>query len=132
MEHRVAEDEVEGVVGERQLGRLAADGLHLDPQLLRRGGEGREHAGGDVGRDRTLEHARLEQVEREVAGAGPDLEPAPEVLVARERLVQLAEDLGPSYLAVGDAPLGVVVGGGEVVVADVGLANRFRLHRGEA
>ena len=43
-----------------------------------------------------------------------------------ERIVQLAEDLGPSYLAVGDAPFGVVVGGGEVVVADVGLANRFR------
>ena len=64
--------------------------------------------------------ARLHQVEREVAGAGADLQRAGERAgVAAEQLLDLAEHLRAPDLAEVDAPLGVVVGRRDVVVAAV-------------
>ena len=69
-----------------------------------------------------------QQVEREVAGAGADLERARRSAAGScaERLAELAGDLRLADVAVVDAPLRVVVLGGEVVVADVGVADARR------
>jgi hypothetical protein len=79
-----------------------------------------EHAGGDVGADRRLDDARLHQVEREVAGARADLQRARERAgTPAEQLLDLAEHLRAADVAEVDAPLRVVVGRRDVVVAAV-------------
>jgi len=120
VEHRVAEDQVERVVLERELRGLAGHGLDRHLQLGRRALEPAEHAGRDVGGHRLPHHARTKQVEREVPRARADLERAlvPARLVT-QRLAELAGHLRLADAVVVDPPLRVVVLGGEVVVADV-------------
>ena len=87
--------------------------------------------GGDVGGHRLGHHAGAQQVEREVARAGADLERAVEALGApAERLAQLAHHLRLPGLTVGDAPFVVVMGRSEVVIAHVRLVDRLGLHGG--
>ena len=66
-------------------------------------------------------HPELEQVEREVAGAGADLQPVAEAapVQAPERLDQLQPHLLLAGVAEVDAPLGVVLVRRRVVVAGV-------------
>ena len=104
---RVAEDQVEATVGERQPLGLSAN--RLDPEPERRGalGQGLEHPRRDVGRGRPLDQPELQQVEREIAGARADLERVAERArgLAPERLDQLRLHLGLADLAVVDTPL---------------------------
>ena len=74
VEDGVSEDEVEALVGERQALGLGADRLDLESQPLGRRAQRRQHPGRDVGCRRALDRPELQQVEREVAGAGADLE----------------------------------------------------------
>ena len=131
MQDGVTENEVELAVLEGQLGGFAGSRLDLKLQLARGGLELAEHPRGDVGGDRRPDHPSRHPVEREVARAVADLERAlVAARLAAERLAQLAPDLGLADRAVVDAPLGVVVLGGEVVVADVGVPDGLRgLHR---
>ena len=70
------------------------------------------------------DHAGAQEVQREVAGPGADLQRAVEARRrAAERLAHLAEHLRAADLAEVDAPLGVVVGGRDVVVAGVDVAD---------
>jgi hypothetical protein len=120
VQHRVAEDEVEGAVLEGQLGRVDRRGLHVEAEACGVALEHAQHPRRDVGAGRALHAAVEQEVEREVAGAGADLE---RVAVARrvraERLAQLAHDLLDPDRAELDPPLGVVRRGGVVVVAGV-------------
>ena len=68
MKDRVAEDEIEALIGERQRFRLGARRGDVEAQAPGARAKGREHAGGDVGRGYPLDQSQLEQVEREVAG----------------------------------------------------------------
>ena len=83
--------------------------------------EALQHPGRDVGRGQPFDDAELHEVEREVAGAGADLEPVAEALpvVPAERLDQLGAHLPLPGGAEVDAPLGVVFVCGGVVVAGV-------------
>ena len=75
MQHRVAEHEVEALIGERQIGGVGLLGSHaLEPEALGVGVERRHHSRRDVGAGRILDDAGLKQVEAEVARAGADLE----------------------------------------------------------
>ena len=85
-----------------------------------------EHPGGDVGAHGVADHAGLQHVQAEVAGAGADLQRALEAAHAAQRLGDLAEHLLAADLAVVDAPFGVVVGGRAVVVARVDGADLLR------
>ena len=70
----------------------------------------------------SVDHAGADQVDDEVAGPGADLERAPEARrLAAQRLAELAQHLALALGVVGDAPLGVVARGRQVVVADVGV-----------
>jgi hypothetical protein len=115
----VPEDEIEALVVEGQLLGVAGDGLDVEVQAPRVGLQRVEHAGGDVGGHGVGDHARLEHVEAEVAGAGADLQRAPERLQPAQRLAHLAQHLLAPDLAVVNAPLGVVAGGRAVVVGGV-------------
>ena len=120
VEHGVAEHEIERLVVERQLRRVARDGLHLHPDVLGVPGERVQHPRSDVGAGRRPDHALLHQVDREVPGARADLERALERARRRpEQLAHLAQHLLASDLAEGDAPLGVVVACRGVVVTAV-------------
>ena len=134
VQHRVAQHEVERPVLERERGRVREGRLHLQAEPLRVVAERLEHAGRDVGADRRPDHARLHQVEREVPGARPDLQRAPERAGSpAEQLLDLAEHLGPADVAEVDAPLRVVVGGRDVVVAAVDVEDLVgRVGRGHA
>ena len=133
VEHGVPEHQVEGVVVEGQPLRLARGGLDGQAELGRGALELAQHPGGDVGGHGLADHPGPQQVEREVAGAGADLEGSG--VAARlvpERLAQLARDLCLADGAVVDAPLRVVVLGGQVVVADVCVPDGLgRLHERE-
>ena len=86
-----------------------------------------EHPGGDVRAHGRAHDARLHQVQREVARAGADLQRAAERLgLAPQRLAQLGQHLVLADLAEVDAPLGVVVVRGGVVVAGVDVADLGR------
>ena len=89
------------------------------PELRRRRSQRVQHPGGDVGRGEALEAAQLHQVQREVAGAGADLQGMRERLRGPlpQRLDQLLPDLVAPDRPEVDAPLGVVLGRGGVVVA---------------
>jgi hypothetical protein len=120
VEHRVSQQQVERVILEGQRGGLASRCADAHAEARGRAVELVEHSLRDVGGHRLVDHAREEQVEGEVAGAGPDLERAPErPRVGPEGLSQLPEHLLGAALVVGDAPLRVVVRGGDVVVAGV-------------
>ena len=110
VQDRVPENEVEAAIRERKRLGLRDNGRHLEPELLGAGSEPLEHPGRDVGRGRALDQPELQQVEREVPGAGPDLERIRERSrgLAAERLDQLRAHLALADLAVVDAPLGVV------------------------
>ena len=83
-----------------------------------------DHARRDVGARRMLDDTRAHEVQREVAGAGADLEHALEAArLAAEGLAQLADDLGLAGGAEVDAPLRVVAGGRPVVVARVDVTD---------
>jgi hypothetical protein len=131
VQHGMAEDQIEGAVVEGQIGGVAGRGLDRQPEFLGRVLELSQHAGRDVGRHRLAHHAGAQQVQREVAGAGADLERPPIApRLVPERLSELALDLRLADLAVVDSPLRVVVVGGEVVVADVRVPDALRaLHR---
>ena len=127
MQHRVPEDEVEGPIGERQPLGLGAHGLDLQAEPLGAGRERVEHPLGDVAGHGLLDQARAQQVEREVARPGADLErPAERPRLAAKRLSQLAEHLATGLGAEIDAPLGVVVARGDIVVADVCVLDLVR------
>ena len=120
VQHGVTEHEVEALVLERQLRRVAGRGLDLQPELGRVVLERLQHAGRDVGAGRLADHAGLQQVQAEVARPGADLERARERPGRRaEQLRELAEHLLVADLAERDAPLGVVAAGRHVVVATV-------------
>src|SRR5262249_2210000 len=115
--------------GERLgFGRGGPD-LNLEPRgvLLER----REHPGRDVGRGRSLDQARLQQIEREVAGSRADLECVTERLLgqATQRLAQLAGGLVAPDLSEVDSPLRVVRGRRAVVVALVDLLDSLGASR---
>jgi len=121
VQHRVAEDDVERVVGEGEGGGVAAGGVRVHAETAGRFAQGVEHAGGDVGGRVLGDHARQREVQPEVAGSGADLQPARiggQAARAKD-LAQLAEHLGLTALAVVDAPLRVVVLSREVVVAHI-------------
>src|SRR4029450_2484490 len=83
-----------------------------------------QHPRRDVGGHSLADHTGAEQVQREVAGARADLErPGGMVRLPPKRLAQLAGDLRLPDGVVLDSPLRVVAWGGEVVVAQVGVAN---------
>ena len=118
----MAEDEVEALVLERQLLGLGAHRLDLEPEPLGRRRQRRQHPGRDVGRRRALDRAQLEQVEREVAGARRRSRARRRTAgraSAPSALRELAAHLRLADVAEVDAPLGVVLGGRRVVVADV-------------
>jgi hypothetical protein len=120
MEHRVPEDEVERRVLERQRRGVADRGLDVETEPAGVAPQRREHARRHVGADRRPHDALLHEVEREVAGARPDLQRAGERTgVGAEQLLDLAEHLGAADLAEVDTPLGVVLGRRHVVVAAV-------------
>ena len=128
VEHRVPEHEVEALLGERQRLGVGTRRPHLQAEA---GGVRREradHAGRDVGAGRLRDHTGLEQVQREVARAGADLQRAFEAPVEprAEHLAQLAEHLGLADLAEVDAPLGVIARRGNVVIARVYVADFVR------
>jgi hypothetical protein len=126
MQHGVAEDQVERIVGKRQRLGLGADGRHLEPELGRGCAQRVEHALRDVGGHGLADDAGTQQVQREVASAGADLERAverPDRLP--ERLAQFADDMPPPLLLVGDSPLGVVLARCDVVVAGVDVLDRL-------
>ncbi len=77
-----------------------------------------------------VDHACAQQVQREVAGAGPDLE-RPRVPAGRraQRLAQLAQHLAGADLAVVDGPLRVVGVRRLIVVANVRRADAVCLDR---
>ena len=74
VQYGVAEDEVEALVGEGQPAGLTADRADLEPEPLRVGAQRGQHAGGDIGADGLVDDPGLQQVQREVAGAGADLQ----------------------------------------------------------
>ena len=118
-------------VRQRQLLGVARDGRDVEPEAARVALQHREHAGRDVAAHGAAHHAGLQQVEREVARAGADLQRAREGAgLAAERLAQLRHDLSPTDGAEVDSPLGVVLGGGRVVVAGVDVADLGRCPRG--
>ncbi len=120
MEHRVAENQVEGPIGEGKPLGVGDDGLDLDPQLVRVRLERPQHPRGDVGRRDPLDRPGVEQVQREIPRPGPDLERVPEGRrLAAERLLQLRGDLGTPGIGEVDPPLRVVRVGGEIVVPGV-------------
>src|SRR5205807_7687903 len=122
VEDGVPDHEVELAVVERQLGGVAP--VRLDGQVgpARRVRELVEHPLRDVGGDGGVDRPGQEQVQREVAGARPDLERAPEAgRLLTKRAPDLPEHLRASQPAVGDAPLVVVVVSREIVVAGVVL-----------
>ena len=124
VQHGVAEHEVEALIGERQALGVDLLGLHLETEPLGVRAQRREHARRDVGARRFGDHPGAQQVEREVAGAGADLERAcPAVGVVPDGLVDLDEHLLATDLAEVDSPLGVVVIRGYVVVARVDVAD---------
>ncbi len=124
VQHRVAEHEVEALVGERQalgIGRCRGD---VEPEALRVAGQRAQHARRDVAAGRPLDHAVLHEVQREVPGTRPDLEAVLEGAgVAAQELADLAQHLMAADLPEVDAPLGVVLAGGDVVIAGVDLAD---------
>jgi hypothetical protein len=122
VEDGVAEDQVEAFVLEGQdLGLGLNRGHVLDAERVGGRRQPLQHPGGDVGGGQPLDHAELDEVEREVAGARADLQRVAEgaALHPAERLDQLEADLALADLAEVDAPLGVVLVGGRVVVAGV-------------
>ena len=90
-----------------------------------------EHPRRDVAAGGVLDQPAEQQVEREVAGPRADLERARDSAprLAAERLAELREDLALAELAEVDAPLGVVVVRGNVVVARVRVADLARRWR---
>jgi hypothetical protein len=127
----VAEDEVEGLGLERQLLGIARHHVDVDAETVGVGLQRREHPGRDVGAGGVPDHAGERQVQREVAGAGTDLERLGERPERpADQLAELAEHLRLADLAEVDAPLGVVAGGGAVVVAGVDVADLFSSGRG--
>jgi SAM-dependent methyltransferase len=112
--------DVEAGAGKRQRGRLAAGRFDLEPELARARAERVEHARRDVGGGSALDHARPQEIDREVAGAGADLERVAERRRnPTERLGELVEHHPAGLVVEADVPLRVVVGGGAVVVGDV-------------
>ena len=124
VQHGVAEHEVEALVGKRQALGVDLFGPHLEAEPLGIRAQRREHPRRDVGARRLGDHPGAQQVEREVAGAGADLERArPAVGVVPDGLADLDEHLLAPDLAEVDSPLGVVVIRGHVVVARVDVAD---------
>ena len=130
VQHGVAEDDVERVVLERQPLGVAHDRLDRGRQAEALGGGGQrlQHPGRDVCCHHLVEPAVAQQVQREVAGAGADLEAASVRVraVAAQRLVHLAEHLDGALAAEVDAPFGVVGVRREVVIADVRVQDLLR------
>jgi hypothetical protein len=127
VEHRVAEQEVERVVLEGQLGGVAGRGLDLEAEPPGVGLERLDHPGRDVRARRRADHARAQQVEREVARARADLERARErARVRAQELRELAEHLRSADLAEVDPPFRVVVVRRHVVVAAVDVEDLVR------
>jgi hypothetical protein len=124
----VAEDEIEALVLEGQLLGLSLDRLYLEAQALGGPRQLLQHPCRDVGGGEALDHAELQQVEREVAGAGADLQPRAEALAVAspQRLEQLCAHLFLPGVAEVDAPLGVVFVGRRVVVAGVDVFDVLR------
>ena len=125
MEHGVPQHEVERAVLEGQGLGVGDVRLDLEPQALGVPAQHVDHARRDVGARRLARDAGHQQVQREVAGSGADLERALEQRQPpAERLADLAEHLLAADLAPVDAPLGVVVRGRAVVVTGVDVADR--------
>ena len=109
VEDGVAEHEIERLVLERKSLGVGLNRLDLEPEPLGGRREHVEHSGGDVDRGRLTDHAGAQQIEREVAGAGTDLERALVVAgLAAERLRELHQHLALARFAVVDRPLAVV------------------------
>jgi hypothetical protein len=123
VQNRMPEHEVEALVGKWQLLGLRSHCVQSQSESAGRRGEGVEHALGDVGCRGALDQPELEQVEAEVAGTGADLQRVAEGLarLAAQGLDQLGANLILAHGPEVDAPFGVVVGGGDVVVARVGV-----------
>ncbi len=132
VEDCVTEHEIEGGVLEGEVLGLADHRFDLDSQIGRSGREGVQHAGRDVGHRDPVEQALQGEVEREIAGAGPDLERVPERpgRVVPERLGHLRADLMLADRTEIDAPLRVVGLGRHVVVAGVGVLDLLWRVRG--
>ncbi len=133
MQDRVAEHEVEAVIGERQRLRVGGHGLDRQAQPLGVGGEARKHAWGDVAANRLVDQAGPHHVQCEITGPRADLE-RPRVVagLAVKGLAHLGEDLIATELAEVDSPLVVVVIGGHVVVARVDVADLLGAEHGAA
>ena len=111
VKHRVAEHQVEALVGERQRLGVGAGRTHVEPQPLRVAAQVATIPGEMSVQVASRDDPGQQQIEAEVTGAGADLERALVAVVElrAEHLAQLAEHLGPADLAEVDAPLGVVV-----------------------
>ena len=131
VEDGVAEDEVERAVLERQRLGVAGARVDLEPEARGVALQHVDHPRRDVGARRAADLAGEQEVQREVAGARPDLERVAERPgAAGEDLPELAHDLLEPAGAEVDAPLGVVARGRVVVVARVDVADRLRCGRG--
>src|SRR5690606_10748980 len=122
VEHRVADDEVEGVVVVRDGLGVGDPALDAEAELLGIPLRGLDHPGADVGDVSLVENARLLQVEQEEAGAAAELEglrvrPA---VRARDGGEPVTRVLGAAFVE-GDRPLVVVVLGLPVVENGVRL-----------
>ncbi len=73
VKHRVPEDEIEAVVGERQGLGVGPGGPDGQTEALGVGVQRADHAGRDVGAGRLADDPAAQQVEAEVPRAGTDL-----------------------------------------------------------
>ena len=121
VEHRVAEHEVEALVGERQRLGIRAGRADIEAQALRIGRQRSDHPRRDVSARRLAHGPCLQQVQAEVARACTDLERPAEATVelSSEQLAELPEHLSLSDGTEVDSPLGVVAFGCHIVVASV-------------
>ncbi len=124
VEHRVPQHQIEAPIGEGQALGVGGHRAHIEPKALGVGAQSIQHPRRDVVAGRLLDHARAEQVEREVPRSRADLQRARVGPRMRTQdLAHLGDDLIVAELAEVDPPLGVVVIGCDVVVARVDVAD---------
>jgi hypothetical protein len=110
MQDRVPEDEVEALIGEGEALGVGCHGLDFETLLGGGGLQRRQHPRRDVSRGRALDHTQPQEVDREVTGAGADLQRVAEVQPSppAECLSQLAQHLALAGRPEIDSPFGVV------------------------